>query len=268
MPAYPHEVARGRARRASSSTGSPYPRPLPRRRPPRGGRVRRACSSASPTPSGRRGRSRSPAPSSCSGRHRREGDRPAARVPSSSPGSTGSSSTRTIASTGDRPTRPEVSSLQATPCNGGATRRRGRARGEDRRARRRRVPRRGGHERDPLARARRAGRQDRRRSSTPPRCCTTGKSVQAFPEYGPGAARRAAPRVHAHRRQADPPTRLDQASRTSSSSSSRRSLTSLDVTEGLRAGRASCSSTPTSRQLAGLASAASRPIGSPPVEAS
>ena len=49
-----------------------------------------------------------------------------------------------------------------------------------------------------------------------------GKSVQAFPEYGP--ERRGAPdaRLHALRRQADPPPRLDRETRTRSSSSSRR----------------------------------------------
>ena len=80
-----------------------------------------------------------------------------------------------------------------------------------------------GHERDPLARARRAGREDRvpalrhgaaaRRQERP-----------GVPGVRAGAARRAAARVHAVRRRADPPPRLGHAARTSSSCSSRRSL--------------------------------------------
>ena len=153
-----------------------------------------------------RGPSRFPAPSSSfrptpSSRRSASG-----RAPSSSRGSTGSSSsTADRRRPGDRPhrrTRGIFAAGDAT--NGGATVVEAVREAQARRARRRGAAwGRCWRERDPLARARRPGREDGVAAARAA-LLRAGKSVQAFPEYGP--ERRGAP-LRAYTRFDDRPIR-------------------------------------------------------------
>ncbi len=193
-------------------------------------RARRARRERPPPPRARaRHRVRPP------GRHRREGDRPAAaqrallvdrrararRRPSWS-------STPRPAAPATRSTTPPATRSTAAPSAVEAVARRKRAaRAIDEMLG-------AAREGDPLARARRAGREDRLAAARG-RAAPRRQERAGLPRVRPRAARRSDARLHPLRRPADPPRTTRSSSPTSSSCSSRRCSHDADVTAGLAA---------------------------------
>ena len=229
MPAYAHEVEL--ARRRGRRVPLPHqPGRLRRRRTASRRSTAPRCGSASPDESGRR--RPEPVPGSefvIPRRHRRQGDRPAAarRVSGSRLElERDRRSTRRPHAETRRSLPPETQST-AAPASSRPWRRPSAPRGD------RRGTAMNDDDRDPLARARRPGREDG--------CADARAGAAAHRQERPGvprvrarAPRGAAARVHARRRPPDPPSRLGHRPRTSSSCSSRRSCTKRTSPTGWR----------------------------------
>ena len=187
-------------------------------------------------------------------RHRRQGDRPGAarRVPRVD--GLGSSAAPNVDPETVTP-EPEVLRRRRRGQRR-RERRRGRAPSQARASRRSTRPR-ARNDRDPLARARRPGREDGRAGARDG-AARGGKSVQAFPEYGP--ERRGAP-LRAFTRVADRPIRRHDSVTTPtwSSCSSRRSCTRRRSPKACPAGMIVFNGEEPPPELAGLLVRAFRP---------